>query len=146
MTGPLTLAALGRDPLAASMRMSATALDNQSTRMRVVAENLANAQSTGDAPGAAPFRRKTVSFARVVADEATGPRARIATDRSPLPVRHDPNHPAADADGMVRMPNVSPLVEMADMREASRAFESNVEVMRQTRELIHATIDLLRSR
>lgn len=134
------------DPLAASMRMSATALDNQSTRMRVVAENMANARSTGDAPGEAAYRRKTVSFARIAAEPLPGPRARIGADRSALPTHHDPNHPAADAAGMVSMPNVSPLVEMADMREATRAYEANVEVMRQTRELIHATIDLMRSR
>ena len=134
------------DPLAASMRMSATALDNQSTRMRVVAENLANAQSTGDRPGEAAYRRRTVSFARVTAEPAAGPRVRIGTDRSALPSRHDPNHPAADAAGMVSTPNVSPLVEMADMREASRAFEANVEVLRQTRQLVHTTIDLLRNR
>ena len=134
------------DPLAASLRMSATALDNQSTRMRVVAENLANAQSTGDAPGEAAYRRKTVSFARVAAEPATGPRVRVDADRSTLPMRHDPNHPAANADGMVQTPNVSPLVEMADMREATRAYEANVEVLRQTRDLIHATIDLMRNR
>ena len=134
------------DPLAASMRMAALALDNQSTRMRVVSENLANAQSTGDRPGEAPYRRKTVSFALVAAGGASGPRATIGLDRSALPTRHDPDHPAADAGGTVRLPNVEPLVEMADMREASRLFEANVQVLRQARELVNSTIDLLRSR
>ena len=133
------------DPLASAIRLASTALDNQSTRMRVVAENLANAQSAGDAPGAAPYRRKTVTFAEVALG-ATGPRVSIGRDGSELPMRHDPAHPAADANGMVRMPNVQPLVEAADMREASRAYEANVEVMRQARDLIHATIDLMRSR
>lgn len=134
------------DPLAASMRMSATALDNQSTRMRVVAENMANARSTGDAPGEAAYRRKTVSFARIAAEPVPGPRARIATDRSALPTHHDPNHPAADAKGMVSMPNVSPLVEMADMREANRSYEANLQVMGQVRDMIRSTIDLMRGR
>ena len=134
------------DPLAASLRMAQRAIDNQSTRMRVVSENLANAHSTGTRPGEDAYRRKTVSFALVAAEQGSGPRARIGTDRSDLPVRHDPDHPAADADGMVRMPNVSPLVEMADMREASRLFDANVQVVRQTRELINTTIDLLRNR
>ena len=134
------------DPLAASMRMAQTAIDNQSTRMRVVSENLANAHSTGDRPGEAAFRRKTVSFAAVVPEPSGDRRTRIGVDRSDLPMRFDPDHPAADAEGMVRMPNVSPLVEMADMREASRLFEANVQVVRQTRDLINSTIDLLRSR
>ena len=134
------------DPLAASMRMAQRAIDNQSTRMRVVSENLANAHSTGTRAGEEGYRRKTVSFALVAAEPAPGPRARIGTDPSELPLRHDPDHPAADARGMVRMPNVEPLVEMADMREASRLFEANVQVVTQTRDLINTTIDLLRSR
>ena len=140
MTGPI-------DPLAASMRMAARALDNQSARMRVVAENLANAHSTGDRPGEAAFRRKLVTFQEVTPDlAAPGLPHRIHADRTALPATHDPAHPAADENGMVLRPNVVPLVEVADMREASRAFEANVQVMRQTRELINATIDLLRNR
>ena len=134
------------DPLSASMGMAARALDNQSTRMRVVAENLANAHSTGDAPGASAFRRKLVSFSEVRPEPGTGPALRITHDRTALPATHDPGHPAADENGMVLRPNVVPLVEVADMREASRAFEANVQVLRQTKELINATIDLLRNR
>lgn len=136
----------GIDPLGAAMRMAQTALDNQSTRMRVVSENLANAHSTGDRPGEAAYRRRTVAFELIAAVPAHGPRARIGVDRSPLPTRHDPDHPAAGPDGTVSLPNVEPLVEMADMRAASRLFEANVQVVRQTRELMNATIDLLRSR
>ena len=134
------------DPLSASMRMAARALDNQSTRMRVVAENLANAHSTGDAPGAPAYRRKLVSFAEITAAPQPGVPSRIVADRAALPLAHDPAHPAADRNGMVQRPNVVPLVEIADMREASRAFETNVEVLKQTRELINGTIDLLRNR
>ena len=134
------------DPLGAAMRMAQLALDNQSTRMRVVSENLANAQSTADAPGADPYRRKTVSFAEVSMEAPSGPRARIGTDRSAFGSRHDPDHPAANAEGNVAMPNVSPLVEMADMREASRLFEANVQVLRQARNLVSSTIDLMRNR
>ena len=132
------------DPLSASMRMAQRALDQQSVRMRIVSENLANAHSTAERPGGEAFRRKTVAFDAVAPDGRPGP-ARIRRDPSALPLRHDPAHPAADARGMVRTPNVRPLVEMADMREASRLFEANLQTLRQARDLVNSTIDLLRA-
>ena len=134
------------DPLQASMRVAALALDNESSRMRVVAENIANAQSTGDRPGETAYRRKTVAFAEVMAEPRDGPRMRVSPSRTEMPRRYEPGHPAANADGMVVMPNVSMLTEMADMREAARAYETNVQVLRQARELIDETIELLRGR
>ncbi len=136
------------DPLQAATRIAGAGLESQSTRLRVVAENLANAQSTGDAPGADPYRRKTVSFASEL-DRASGlPLVRVrnvGVDASPFRVSHDPGHPAADASGNVKTPNVDPLVETADMREANRAYQANVQIVKQARDLFSMTLDLLKS-
>lgn len=136
------------DPLGASLRISASGLEAQSTRMRVVSENLANANSTGSTAGADPYRRKTVTFetrldqaSKVELVKIKG----IGTDRSDFRIEHDPGHPAADADGNVRMPNVNMLIEMADMRETSHAYEANLQIIHQARSMISMTIDLLRS-
>ena len=136
------------DPLQASLKIAASGLQAQSTRLRIVSENLANAQSTGSTPGAAPYARKTVSFASEL-DRAAGASLvrvdRTGTDRSPFRTEHDPGHPAADADGFVRYPNVNVLVEMADMREANRSYEANLQIVKQARDMINMTIDLLRN-
>jgi flagellar basal-body rod protein FlgC len=136
------------DPLSASLKISAAGLSAQSARLRVVSENLANARSTADVPGADPYRRKTISFTDVL-DRTTGIATveikRIGVDRTPFIEEHDPGNPAADANGIVKYPNVNVLVEMADMREANRSYEANLQSIRQSRDLISATIDLLRS-
>lgn len=136
------------DPLLAASKISASGLFAQSARLRVVSENIANAQSTGDTPGAEPYRRKTISF-RNVLDRAAGAELvevqRIRRDESPFREVYEPEHPAADARGFVRMPNVSMLIELADMREATRTYEANLAVIRQTRELVSMTVELLRN-
>lgn len=136
------------DPLLLSSKIAASGLEAQSMRMRVVSENMANAESTGKAPGANPFTRKTVSFATEL-DDRLGVNLvrvdRIGFDRRPYPLEYDPGHPAADGNGYVKNPNVNMLVEIADMRETSRSYEANLQVMRQARELISMTIDMLRS-
>ena len=136
------------DPLMASMDVGASGLRAQSLRLRIVSENLANAHSTGDSPGATAFRRKTVSF-QTELDRATGAStvavSRIGTDNSPFRAEYDPSHPAADESGYVKLPNVSTIIEMADMREASRSYEANLQVIRQSREMLSMTIDLLRT-
>jgi len=136
------------DPLQASLRIGASGLEAQSKRLRVVSENLANSQSTGRTPGADPYTRKTISFESEV-DEAMGASlvkvAGIDQQRTRYRVEHHPGHPAADANGFVKMPNVEVMVEVADMREANRSFEANLQVIRQAREMISMTIDLLRS-
>jgi len=136
------------DPLQVALKVAASGLEVQSKRVRIVAENMANAQSTGNTPGAAPYTRKTISFETEI-DQLTGANfvrvESIDFDSSPYPIEHDPGHPAADAKGYVRLPNVNILVEMADMREASRTYEANLQVIRQAREMISMTIDLLRS-
>ncbi|OHV85858.1 flagellar basal body rod protein FlgC [Ensifer sp. LCM 4579] len=136
------------DPLTSALKVSASGLQAESTRLRIVSENIANARSTGDAPGADPFRRKTISFAAEV-DRASGASLvevdRIGTDDSAFNVEFDPGSPAADEKGMVKLPNVNILVEMADMREANRAYEANLQTIKQSRDLISQTIDLLRA-
>lgn len=136
------------DPLQASLRIASSGLEAQSARMRVVSQNLANAHSTGRAPGADPYRRKTLTFESEF-DRAAGASlvrvTRSGVDHSPFRLEHDPGHPAANAAGFVKLPNVSMLIEMADMREASRSYEANLQVVRQAREMISMTIDLLRS-
>jgi flagellar basal-body rod protein FlgC len=136
------------DPLVASMKVAASGLEAQSTRIRIVSENLANARSTGDTPGADPFRRKTVTFAAEL-DRASGASLvevdRLGFDEGEFSSEYDPGNPAADAKGYVKTPNVNVLVEMADMREANRSYEANLQSIKQSRDLISATIDLLRA-
>ena len=136
------------DPLVASLKVAASGLEAQSTRIRIVSENLANARSTGDTPGADPFRRKTVTFAAEL-DRASGASLveveRLGFDEGEFSTEYDPGNPAANADGVVKMPNVNMLVEMADMREANRSYEANLQSIKQSRDLISATIDLLRA-
>ena len=136
------------DPLVASLKVAASGLEAQSTRIRIVSENLANARSTGDAPGADPFRRKTVTFASEL-DRATGASLvqveRLGEDEGQFSTEYDPGNPAANEQGVVKMPNVNVLIEMADMREANRSYEANLQSIKQSRDLISATIDLLRA-
>lgn len=136
------------DALQASLRIASSGLHAQSTRMRVVSENLANARSTGATPAADPYRRKTVTFESEL-DRASGASlvevSDIGVDRRPFRLDYDPAHPAANEAGYVRMPNVDMLIELADMREASRSYQANLQVIRQARGMISMTIDLLRS-
>lgn len=136
------------DPLAASLRISASGMDAQSTRLRIVSENLANVRSTGEASGSEPYRRKLVSFAEHVDRETGVPQVRIQKifdDNSEFTLEYDPGNPAANQDGYVKMPNVNPLIEMSDMREANRSYEANLQAIKQARDMMSSTIDLLRS-
>lgn len=136
------------DPLIAATRAASNGLFAQSTRMRVVSENIANADSTGKTAGADPYRRKTINF-ESVADEESGTDLveveNISRDQAPFRTEYMPGHPAADAKGYVKMPNVDMLTELADMREASRSYTANTQVIKQVREIVSMTIDLLRS-
>uniref|UniRef100_Q07SH6 Flagellar basal-body rod protein FlgC n=1 Tax=Rhodopseudomonas palustris (strain BisA53) TaxID=316055 RepID=Q07SH6_RHOP5 len=135
------------DPLQASIQIASSGLEVQSTRLRVVSENLANANSTGRAPGAEPYRRKTTTFAAEM-DRAQGVRVvkvkDVGVDRTPFRVEYEPSHPAADQDGYVKLPNVNTLIEMADMRETNRSYEANLQVVKQARSMVSMTIDMLR--
>lgn len=135
------------DPLIAASKAAANGLFAQSTRMRVVSENIANAQSTGKTAGADPYQRKTVDF-ESVADETSGADlvqiSDISRDSAPFHTEYMPGHPAADSKGYVKLPNVDMMTELADMREASRSYTANTQVIKQVREIVSMTIDLLR--
>lgn len=136
------------DPLSSALKVAASGMAAQSERLRVVSENLANAQSTGDTPGAEPYRRKTITFAAEL-DRATGVSTvdvtSVSKEPGEFPVEFQPGHEAADENGYVKMPNVNVLIEMADMREANRGYQANLQVIKQARDLISMTIDLMRS-
>ena len=130
-----------------ALRISAAGMQAQSTRLRAVAENLANRDSTGESPGADPYRRKTVTF-RNRMDREIGAETvrvgRVGRATGDFPLRFDPSHPAADARGYVRMPNVDSLIETMDMREAQRSYAANLQVLEVTRGMLTRTIEALR--
>jgi len=137
-----------QDPLQTALRIGASGLEAQSRRLRVVTENLANAQSTGKTPGSDPYTRKVVTFENEL-DEAMDANvvkvASIEWHRSPYRLEHNPGHPAADQNGYVKMPNVDIMAEVADMHEANRSYEANLQVIKQAREMISMTIDMMRN-
>jgi flagellar basal-body rod protein FlgC len=130
-----------------ALRISAAGMAAQSTRLRVVAENLANRDSTGEAPGADPYRRRVVTFAnrldRAMGVETVGV-SRVGTAQGEFPTRYEPSHPAADARGYVKTPNVDSLVEVMDMREAQRSYSANLSVLETTRAMLTRAIEVLR--
>lgn len=134
------------DDLVNALQISASGLRAQSGRIRVVAENIANAQSTGDAPGADPYRRQAPVFASFL-DRATGANLvelrNVVPDTSPFELKFDPGHPAADGAGYVKMPNVNGLVEMMDLREAQRSYEANLGAIEAARAMAGATLRIL---
>jgi flagellar basal-body rod protein FlgC len=135
-----------RAPADAAMAVAASALKAQQQRMRVIAENIANADSTGATPQDNPYRKQTPVFTTKTLPGGmkgvalTG----IAMDQSPFRKEFDPSNPAADADGFVKMPNVEPLVETLDMREAQRAYDANLSVIETARNMDQRTLDLLK--
>jgi len=130
-----------------SLRIAATGLHAQNARMRVIAENIANADSAGKTPEEDPYRRRIPTFRAVMDNEAGGKVVeigKIALDQSDFQSRYEPGHPAADARGYVRYPNVSSLIETMDMREAQRTYEANLNVVTVTRSMMGRTIDILK--
>jgi flagellar basal-body rod protein FlgC len=131
-----------------SIGIAASGLRAQSGRMRVIAENVANADSTGDKPGADPYRRKIPTFTQQV-DRELGSSVvslgRVARDPSAFRTKLDPGNPAADAAGQVKLPNVNTLVETMDMREAQRSYEANLNIVTATRRMISRTLEILRA-
>ena len=130
-----------------AMTISARGMDVETTRLRIIAENLANQDSTGSTPGADAYRRKTITFENSM-DRALGATTvrvkRIGTDASEQQLRYDPSNPAADKDGYVKQPNVNSFVEVMDMREAERSYSANLSVMQATRGMLTRTIGLLK--
>ncbi len=128
-------------------KISASGMQAESVRLRTIAENVANADSTSQTPGGQPFRRKLVTF-KSEFDKAIGANevkvAGVSTDKSQLDKRYDPENPGADKDGYVLMPNVNPLIEMMDMRQAQRSYEANLSVIDVTRSMESNTVNLLK--
>ena len=135
------------DDLLKTLRISGAAMKAQGTRLRVISENIANADSLASKPGELPYRRRTVQFKNEL-DKKSGLDMvevnKIRTDPSDFGKRFDPNHPAADADGYVLTPNVNRLVEMMDMKEAQRSYDANLSVVRSSKAMLSDTIDILK--
>ncbi len=138
----------GADALKASLRIAGSGLEAQSTRLRIISENIANAQSTANVPGGDPYTRQTISFENTL-DRASGAELvkvkDIGRDSSPFRLEQDPGNPAADAKGFVKLPNVDMLVELADLREANRSYEANLQVAKQSSDLMNQTVGLLKN-
>ncbi len=133
--------------LVKTLKIAGAGMHAQVQRLRVIAENLANAQTVGGKDGSAPYRRKMVTFQNVL-DRELGVKTvsvdRILYDRSEFERRYEPTHPAADKDGYVAYPNVKPLIEMMDMREAQRSYEANLGIIEVSKSMIEQTIQILR--
>jgi flagellar basal-body rod protein FlgC len=130
-----------------ALNISAAGMDAQTMRLRVIAENLANQDTTGSSPGADAYRRKTITFENRVdasSGTATVQVKQIGQDKTPQPLRYDPSNPAANADGYVKTPTVNSFIEVMDMREAERSYSANLSVMQATRSMLNRTIDLLK--
>ena len=135
------------DDLLKSAAIAVSGLKAQGERLRVISENMANADSVAQTPDGLPYQRKVVTFKDEL-DRTTGVNKvtvdRIVPDNSQFQRRYDPKHPAADKDGYVLAPNVNPLIEMMDMREAQRSYEANLNVVSTSRSLLSKTVDLLK--
>jgi flagellar basal-body rod protein FlgC len=134
--------------LFSAMSISASGLRAQSMRMRIISENLANADTAAATPGEDPYARQSVTFKNIM-DRKMGIEKvevnGIFEDRKkPFPVKYMPDHPGADANGYVKMPNVQTLIEAMDMREAQRSYEANLGMIDQSRNMVMQTIDILR--
>ena len=131
-----------------SMQIAASGLRAQTGRMQVIAENVANADSTAQRPGGDPYRRKIPTF-RSEMDRAleanTVTMGKVRLDPTDFRTKYEPGHPAADQNGYVKYPNINSVIEMNDMREAQRSYEANTNVITATRRMIQRTIDLLRA-
>ena len=135
------------DPLRSISATASSGMLAQSQRLRIVSENVANASSTAQEPGGDPYQRKIVSFESNV-DSETGMTlvklSDVNRDKTNFDLRFDPSHPAADENGYIKLPNVNPLIEMSNMREAARSYEANLAMMESGREMRRLLVDLLR--
>jgi flagellar basal-body rod protein FlgC len=131
-----------------TMSIAASGLRAQAGRMRIISENIANADSTPATPGSDPYRRKVPSFTSAfdrALDAQTVNLGKVRTDNSEFRLKYEPGHPAADSNGNVKYPNVNSLVEMTDLREAQRSYQANINVISATRRMIQRTIDILKA-
>ncbi len=133
---------------ARSMGIATSGLRAQAGRMRVISENIANAESTASTPGGDPYRSKVPTFSSELdrtLDARTVALGRVRPDPSAFRIKHDPGNPAADAAGNVKYPNVNSLIEMTDMRDAQRSYEANLNIIGATRRMIQRTLDILKA-
>jgi len=131
-----------------SMGISTSGLRAQAGRMRVISENIANADSTAPSAGGDPYRRKVPTFSSALdrtLDAKVVALGRIRPDQTAFRIKYEPGNPAADAAGNVKYPNVNPLVEMTDMRDAQRSYEANLNIISATRRMIQRTLDILKA-
>ena len=131
-----------------SMGIAASGLRAQAGRIRVISENIANADSTAQSAGGDPYRRKVPTFSSALdrtLDAKVVALGKVTTDPSAFRIRYEPNNPAADAAGNVKYPNVNSMVEMTDMRDAQRSYEANLNIISATRRMIQRTLDILKS-
>jgi flagellar basal-body rod protein FlgC len=131
-----------------SMGIATSGLRAQAGRMRVISENIANADSTAQTAGGDPYRRKVPTFTSQLdrtLDARTVGLGKVAPDNSDFRTKYEPSNPAADGNGYVKYPNVNPLVEMTDMRDAQRSYEANLNVIGATRRMIQRTLDILKA-
>lgn len=131
-----------------SMSIATSGLRAQSGRMRVISENIANADSTASTAGGDPYRRKVPTFTSTLdrtLDAKVVGLGKIAPDQTAFRVKYDPSNPAADASGNVKYPNVNPLVEMTDLRDAQRSYEANLNIIGATRRMLQRTLDILKT-
>jgi flagellar basal-body rod protein FlgC len=131
-----------------SLTVAATGLRAQVGRMRIISENIANADSVAQTPGGDPYRRRIVTFSSELdksLDAHTVKIGPVETDSSDFLVRHEPGNPAADKNGDVKYPNVNTLVELTDLRDAQRSYEANLNVITATRRMLQRTIDILKT-
>src|ERR1700710_2780288 len=131
-----------------SMSIATSGLRAQAGRMRVLSENIANADSTAPGAGGDPYRRKVPTFSSALdrtLDARVVTLGKIKTDAAAFRVKYDPGNPAADGAGNVKYPNVNPLIEMTDMRDAQRSYEANLNIISATRRMIQRTLDILKA-
>ena len=135
------------DELTKSTEIAISGMKAQSQRLRIVSENLANSDSTAQTPEGTPYRRKVVTFKNEL-NRVTGVNAvkidKVRPDTAEFQRRFDPKHPAADRDGYILAPNINPLIELMDMREAQRSYEANMNVITTSRTMLTRTVDMLR--
>ena len=133
--------------LSVSADIAVSGMKAQAERLRVISENMANADSVGVRPGEDPYRRQVVTFKNYV-DKETGAQMvkvdKVVPDKSEFQMKYMPNHPAANAQGYVAMPNVNPLIEMMDMKEAQRSYEANMSMMQTARDMNSSILDVLK--
>ena len=130
-----------------TLMISSAGLKVQTGRMRIIAENVANADSVASTPGGDPYRRQIPTVTSKFDKElgaAVVRMGKVAADQSDFETRYEPGSPAADQSGMVKYPNVQPLVEMVDMQSAQRTYEANLNVVTTTRTMMQKTVDILR--